>query len=38
MKKAKNFNPLVIKNNHPKKASLILELISSPANKIKVIR
>jgi len=37
MKKTKNFTPLVIKKNHPKKASLILELITRPANKIKVI-
>ena len=37
MKNTKNFTPLVIKKTHPKKASLILELISRPTNKINVI-
>ena len=38
MKKAKNFIPLVIKNNQPIKASLLFKFITNPAKKIKVIR
>ena len=38
MKKAKNFNALVIKNNHPKKVSLDFNFNTSPTKKIRVIR
>jgi len=37
MKKAKNFNPLVIKNTHPNELSLNFELISKKEKKIMVI-
>ena len=38
MKKAKNFNPIVIKNNPPKKMSLVFKFTTNPVKKIRVIR